>query len=146
MSFKRLCLIAGLLALPSAYAQAADITIVVPVSLSNVPAFNRHIAVKCQVGVGVGPTTVPNASWPHATHIGTGINGVGLSGDSGRGTPLRARITVPIMPESGRSLDDATHYKCTLVSTNNEPVLAAENEVSGAIPRPPTARPISRVP
>jgi hypothetical protein len=136
MNIKRLSLITALLAWPAAYAHAADITIVVPVSLSNVPAANRQVIVNCRVGVGVGPTTVPRAIWPGTSAVGAGIYRIDLpASDGGNRAPAVARATVQITSSAGRSLDEATHYKCWLSNAAGQPTLAGQNEVSGAIPR-----------
>ena len=54
MNIKHLCLIASLLGLPVAYsnANAGEVTIRVPVELTNVPADIRQVGVYCSTSVG----------------------------------------------------------------------------------------------
>ncbi len=127
---KHLFLFAGLLALPIA-AKAADMTLNVPVELTNVPAANTQINVACRVGVGAGPTTVPRAIWPSDSQIGGGSATVTIPTNRN----YRGTVRIEVTASPGKSLNAATHYKCQLQTMAGQPALTGQNEVSGAIPR-----------
>jgi hypothetical protein len=123
MNITRLCLIAGLLGLPVAYANAAQVTINVPVEITNVPTGVTHIGVECRAGVGTPPS-------------GTGI----WSAASGRGSAGKD-ITIPssrnyrgVVKVVINAGDDATHYKCMLKGYEGQPFFEGQNQVSGPIP------------
>lgn len=130
MNIKRLCLIAGLLALPVAHANAAEIIINVPVELTNVPVANTRASVTCQAGVGA-PSTVPRELWTGHSAIGEGYAEVAIPASRN----YRGTVRLVMMAAAGKSLDAATHYKCFLIGTVGQPPLTSQNAVSGTIPR-----------
>ena len=150
MNIKRLCLIAGLLGLPVAYANALDmtpvipgmqetqnsirsgiarsgngtasgITINVPIELDNFPAANIRPVVLCKVMVGDG-----------GTEIGAGASTINVHKRHYRGS-----VSIQINSTSSAAyLDEATHYHCRLAAQAPEPAFTFRPpEVSGAIPR-----------
>ncbi len=145
----RYFLFAALLTLPLA-AQAADLTINVPVELTNVPAANTSVSVICRVGVGDGPTIWPEDSaigWNYAIVPIPGSNPGAGAGPAGAAVAaggvdkfpvnrnFRGTVKLEITALPGKSLSDATHYKCQLKTLIGQPALVGANVVSGAIPR-----------
>lgn len=131
MNIKHLCLIAGLLSLPVVYANAADITINVPVEMVNVPAANRNIDIECHVGVGPAPTAPGGTYNARLALVGQGFYTLEVPS----GGQVNQTVRVPITAMPGRTLDEATHYKCMMAGIAGQPVLAGQNEVAGAITR-----------
>lgn len=129
---KHLYLFAGLLTLPIA-ANAASITINVPLELTNVPAGITQVSVVCRVGVGPGTRIAGNSTWSADTHIGT--KGATVTVPANRNYRDTLRIEVTALPLPGKSIDAATHYACQLLQPIGQPALRGLNEVSGAIPR-----------
>lgn len=121
MNIKRLCLIAGLLSLPVAYANAADITINVPVEIDNFPAANTKAKVACSATIGIDGALVGTTT--AKTIIPS------------KGRPFRATVPLLLRSVGDRSPDEATHYKCRLVNIDGEPALPGRHEVSGVISR-----------
>jgi len=119
MNIKHLCLIAGLLSLPVAYANAGEVTINVPVELTNVPAANLQVRVFCMTGVGVG-LAIDTRDMGYAD----------INIPENRNYRGAASITV-----TGSKVDAATHYWCYLVAVSGQPVLPRQNEAKGVIPR-----------
>ena len=120
MNIKRLCLIAGLLSLPVAYANAADITINVPVEIDNFPAVNTKVIVGCSARVGINGGVVSSASKTITVPAGR----------SYRGT-----VRLPLSSVGDRSPVEATHYQCQLNNISGQPALTGLNGVNGVIPR-----------
>ncbi|HEX5636841.1 MAG TPA: hypothetical protein VFY78_07115 [Gammaproteobacteria bacterium] len=119
MNIKHLCLIAGLLGLPVANANAGEITINVPVELTNVPAANLQVRVVCMTGVGDGVSMV-NRDIGHADiNVPENRNYRGVES---------IRVTAS-------KVDAATHYWCYLVAASGQPVLPRQNEAKGVISR-----------
>ena len=121
MNIKHLFLIAGLLSLPIAYANAGEVTINVPVELTNVPAAIRQVRVNCWTGVG-GDGSTRTFSTSGVLNIPENRNYRGV-----------VDITV-----SGSKVDTATNYNCSLQAFPvgpGRPTLPGINEVSGAIVR-----------
>lgn len=115
MNIKHLCLIAGLLGLPVAYANATtEIIFNVPVELTNVPRDYASIVVKCTIGIGP----------PHTWHQ-----------DS---TRYNAREAIPI--PASRNISRVVHLRINLVTTEThylcelDESLAGAGKVAGAIP------------
>ena len=123
MNIKRLCLIAGLLSLPVAYANASEITINVPIDIINLSGANRTIGVLCEVGVGALP------NWGGASAIGHA--GVVFVADKN----FNGTKSIQIGANAGRNLDNATHYKCTLKLDRERELGIVEPTVRGPIPR-----------
>ena len=121
MNIKRLCLIAGLLGLPVTYANAGEVTINVPLELTNVPADIRQVRVNCWTGVGNdGSTRTFNTS--------AAIN-------IPENRSYRGAVAVTVR---GSKVDAATNYSCGLQAFPvgpGRPTLPGINEVSGAIIR-----------
>jgi hypothetical protein len=132
MDIKRLCLFAGLLALPVAsYASYADgsITITYRLDLTNFPAGNRLVVVHCEVGVGP-PSATALASWDRTTLIGQGAQTFEVPSDR----RLLRSAAMSMTATSASPLDEATHYKCRMSGAPGEPAFRGA-EVSGVIPR-----------
>src|SRR3989344_6982343 len=102
MSIKRLCLIAALLGMPAA-ANAAEITIKVPVEITNGPS--RPIHVVCYVGIGSADTNTARA----------GSSPVPRSSGA-KTADFKGNVSVRLKPSADfADLDRATHYRCSLV-------------------------------
>ncbi len=129
MNMKRLSLIFALSAFPAVHAHAASITFNVPYELTNVPAANTRMGIQCQVGVGV------HATWGRTGVVGVqNSNTIDLSGTNRnfRGT-VRVTISAPV---AGRSLDEATHYRCMGLTIAGQPAFSpAIPFATGIIPR-----------
>lgn len=123
MNVKCKCLIAVLLGLPVAYANAGQVTINVPVELTNVPAGITTIHVSCRVGVGPAPSG--EGIWSAARSRGSGTGSVTIP--SSRSYSGVARVSI-------NAGDDATHYKCSLQGVEGEPPFQGQNVVTGPIP------------
>ena len=131
MNIKRLCLIAGLLGLPVAYANAGEITINVPVELTNVPVTHPNLRINCQVGSGASISNTGNF-FSADDYIANGAIDIRISDRSYRGV-----VSVP-MTATGRRvarMDNATHYKCGLGPPGAGYPLVPPPVVSGIIPR-----------
>ena len=113
MNIKRLCLIAGLLCLLVANANARQISINVPVALTNVPVANTRVSVVCNVRDG----------------------SVAVGGASNTIVVPEGRSYSGIVVVTGLHPDRATHYTCNLSNVLGEPALAAANRVEGDIPQ-----------
>ena len=123
MRLKRICLIACLLGLPAAFADAAQVTINVPVDISNVPAGVTQVNVECRAGVGPAPPGT--GIWTAANARGTAGKGISIPPSGSY------RGTVQVVINAG---DDATHYKCMLKGYEGQPPFEGQNQVSGPIP------------
>ena len=123
MNIKRICLIAGLIVLPVAYANAGQVTINVPVELTNVPAGTTTIHVGCRVGVGAAPSG--EGIWSAATGRGNGGATLTIPPSGSYSGVARVEITAG---------DDATHYKCSFRGIEGQPPFHGQNTVSGPIP------------
>lgn len=117
-------LLAVLLALPVAYADAGQVTINVPVEITNAPTGVTKVAVDCRVGLGPAPPGL-DSIWPGVTERGSGAAYVTIpAAGSYRGV---ARVVV-------NARDGATHYKCFFGGYAGQPALHGQNAVSGPIP------------
>ena len=96
MNIKHLCLIAGLLGLPVAYANAGEITINVPVEITNFPAATGA-KVTCRTGIGDG-TESQSSGISRVINIPANRNYSGV-------------VAVTI---SGSRVDSARSYTCNL--------------------------------
>lgn len=133
MNLKRLCLIAGLLGLPVAYANAVEITINVPVEATNVPAGNTTLNIDCHVGVGA-PSTAVDGTWNPRDIIGMGTGEITVP--SSRSVAATVSVVITKNPANALTLDAATHYKCLrLAGIGGQPEFRGANSVSGTIPR-----------
>ena len=126
MNIKHLCLIVGLLGLPVAYANAGEITINVPVELTNLPAANSEITLFCRVGVGDAGAS-PGYSGANAIGMGSLRFQVDENFNGTKQIPIRAH--------PGRNLDVATHYTCELLSSGALILGIGRRIVRGPIPR-----------
>lgn len=113
MNIKRLCLIAGLFCLLVTSANARQISINVPVALTNVPVANTRIMVGCNLRDG----------------------SVAAGGASNTIVVPEGRSYSGIVVVTGLHPVRATHYTCSLSNISGEPALAAANRVEGEIPQ-----------
>jgi hypothetical protein len=123
MNRNRLLLIVGLLVLPVAFANAAQVTIHVPVEIANAPTGTTEIHVSCRAGVG--PPPPGTGIWSAAS--GRGFGGASLTIPPSGNYSGTARVVV-------NAGDDATHYKCFLQGIVGQPSLEGQNTVGGPIP------------
>ena len=114
MNIKRLCLIAGLLSLPVAYANAADITINVPVELTDVPAANTVVVVRCVATLGAGSAARP---------LSEGISAITIPPSKNYSGTKVIVIRNVEEPTFVRGAGLSLNYKCELLASPEQPAL-----------------------
>jgi hypothetical protein len=130
MNIKRLSLIAGLLSMVAAYANAAEITINVPVEITNGP-LGKPVLVYCYVGIGSVPPERGNDK----------EDGFYAIPGSPSSKTLNYKGTLPVKLKPSAEVDRATHYRCVLVQiitvggSRRPQLLEGNPSVTGAIAR-----------
>jgi hypothetical protein len=124
MNRKHLLLFVALLVLPVAYADAAQVTINVPVEITNAPTGTTELRVFCYVGVGPPPPGV-GTIWSTANARGGGTATINVPPSGNYSGTTHVAILAG---------EDATHYKCHLSGVGGQPPFEGQNTVGGPIP------------